>query len=210
MRRYAQAATAELLMRERPSRSSALTPHKPYLTRRWAEGCDNAQILRDEIAALGYQGCRRTVRCFLDSLVPRNGPRPTPPPPPAVADVVRWIIGRPDNQSDQARQELKDVCARCPEIATACRLARSFAVILRQRKGYRLDDWFAQVDEHDVKEIRAFANGLRKDLEAVSAGLALPLSSGAVEGNVTRIKLLKRHHRGRAGFNSVRRRILLT
>ncbi|ADI12996.1 putative transposase for insertion sequence element [Streptomyces bingchenggensis BCW-1] len=60
VRRYARAATAESLMRERPSRSSALTPHKPYLARRWAEGCDNAQTLRDEIAARGYQGCRKS------------------------------------------------------------------------------------------------------------------------------------------------------
>jgi transposase len=110
VRRYAQAATAESLMRARPGRSSPLTPHKPYLARRWAEGCDNAQTLRDEIAARGYQGSRKTVRRFLSSLAQRNGPRPTPPPPPAVADVVRWIIGRPENQSDQARQELKDAC----------------------------------------------------------------------------------------------------
>ncbi|MFE3774543.1 ISL3 family transposase [Streptomyces sp. NPDC059122] len=209
VRRYAQAASAESLMRERPGRSSPLTPHKPYLARRWAEGCDNAQILRAEIANRGYQGSRKTVRRFLNSLARHNGPRAAPPPPPAVADVVRWIISRPENQNDQARQELKDVCGRCPEIADACQLARGFATILRRRDGHRLGDWLIQADDCQIKEIRTFANGLRKDLAAVTAGLTLPLSSGAVEGNVTRIKLLKRQHYGRASFDLLRRRILL-
>ncbi|WP_432190659.1 ISL3 family transposase [Streptomyces sp. Tue6028] len=209
VRRYAKVATAEELMRERPSRTSTLTPHKPYLARRWAEGCDNAQTLRDEIAARGYRGGRKSVRRFLNTLARHNGPRAVPPPPPAVADVVRWIIGRPENQSDGARRDLKDVCGRCPEIAEACRLARGFATILRRLDGHRLGEWLTQADESKVKEIRTFANGLRKDLAAVTAGLTLPLNSGAVEGNVTRIKLLKRQHYGRAGFDLLKRRILL-
>ncbi|WP_372504539.1 transposase [Streptomyces spinosisporus] len=165
--------------------------------------------LRDEIAARGYLGGRKSVRRFLNTLARYNGPRAVPPPPPAVADVVRWIIGRPENQNDQARQDLKDVCGRCPENAEACRLVRGFATILRRLDGHRLGEWLAQADESKVKEIRTFANGLRKDLAAVTAGLTPPLSSGAVEGNVTRIKLLKRQHYGRAGFNLLKRRILL-
>ncbi|MEV6013524.1 transposase [Streptomyces sp. NPDC051976] len=208
VRRYVRAATAQSLMRERPSRTSALTPHKPYLARRWAEGCNNAQTLRDEIAARGYLGGRKSVRRFLNTLARHNGPRAVPPPPPAVADVVRWIIGRPENQSDQTRQDLKDVCGRCPEIAEACRLARGFATILRRRDGHRLGDWLAKADNSQVKEIRTFANGLRRDLSAVTAGLTLPLNSGAVEGNVTRIKLLKRQHYGRASFDLLRRILL--
>ncbi|MFK0291804.1 hypothetical protein ACIQU6_15195 [Streptomyces sp. NPDC090442] len=128
-----------------------------------------------EIAARGYQGCRGTVRRFLNSLAQHNGSRPTSPPPPAAA----------------------------------CRLARSFAVILRWREGHRLNEWCTQAEEHEVKEARAFANGLRKDLAAVVAGRTLPLGSGGVEVNVTRIELLKRQHSGRAGFDLRRRRILL-
>lgn len=149
-----------------------------YLARRWTEGCDKAQALRDEIAAHDCQGCRKSVRRFRNTL-----PHPTVhdryPPPPAVANVVRWITSRPENQRDQARQDLSDVCGRCPEIAEARRLARGFT------------------------------NELRKDLAAVTAGLTLLLGSGAVEGNVTRIKLLKCQHCGRAGFDPHGRRVLL-
>lgn len=114
VRRYAHAAAAEELIPVRPGRRSTLSPHKPYLAERWAEGCDNAQTLRDATAARGYNGSRKSVRRFLNSLARRHAPRPAPPPPYAVADVVRWIVGRPENQNEQARQDLKDICDRCP------------------------------------------------------------------------------------------------
>ncbi|GIM96106.1 hypothetical protein Ato02nite_078990 [Paractinoplanes toevensis] len=47
------------------------------------------------------------------------------------------------------------------------------------------------------------------DLDAVTAGLSLPYSSGPVEGNVNRIKMLKRQMYGRAGFDLLRKRVLL-
>jgi transposase len=58
--------------------------------------------------------------------------------------------------------------------------------------------------------LRGFADGLIKDYDAVRAGLTLAWSSGAVEGNVTRIKALKRQMYGRATFDHLRRRVLLS
>ena len=58
--------------------------------------------------------------------------------------------------------------------------------------------------------ITRFATGLTADLAAVTAGLSLPFSSGPVEGNVNRIKMIKRQMYGRAGFDLLRKRILLT
>jgi transposase len=57
--------------------------------------------------------------------------------------------------------------------------------------------------------ITSFATGLISDLAAVTAGLTLPHSSGPVEGNVNRIKMLKRQMYGRAGFDLLRKRALL-
>ena len=57
--------------------------------------------------------------------------------------------------------------------------------------------------------ISGFAIGLTKDLDAVTAGLTLPHSSGPVEGNVNRIKMIKRQMYGRAGFDLLRKRVLL-
>ncbi|MFF4410166.1 ISL3 family transposase [Streptomyces sp. NPDC001404] len=209
VRRYARAASPEELIQARLRRRTGLDSYATYLAARHAEGCDNAQILRDEIAARGYTGSRKTVRRFLNTLgSPGNVPAP-PPPALAVADVVRWIIGRLENQSETARQHLKDLCARCEHITTTNQLARSFATILRRRDGHSLTDWLGQVEQCEIKDLHAFANGLRKDLAAVTAGLTVAWSSGAVEGHVNRIKMLKRQHYGRAGFDLLRRRILL-
>ncbi|WP_344286705.1 transposase [Streptomyces synnematoformans] len=69
--------------------------------------------------------------------------------------------------------------------------------------------WLAQAEQSEIKELHAFTSGLRKDLAAVTAGLSQHWNSGPVEGAVTRIKLLKRQSCGRAGFDLLRRRILL-
>ncbi|MFD0328337.1 transposase [Streptacidiphilus monticola] len=142
---------------------------------------------------------------------PRRAPWTCPGPatPLKVGDVVRWIVGRPENQSETARQSLKDLCDRCEHTQQVSRLARDFTAMLRRREGHQLTDWLTRADDSQIKELQTFANGLRKDLAAVTAGLTLHWNSGPVEGNVTRIKLLKRQSYGRAGFALLRRRILL-
>ncbi|MDQ0956277.1 transposase [Streptomyces sp. B4I13] len=61
----------------------------------------------------------------------------------------------------------------------------------------------------DHKRLVSFVNGIGCDLRAVEAGLTLPFSSGAVEGQVNRIKMLKRQMFGRAGLALLRKRVLL-
>jgi transposase len=51
--------------------------------------------------------------------------------------------------------------------------------------------------------------GLRRDQDAVTAGLTLPYSSGPVEGHVNRIKTIKRQMYGRANPDLLRKRVLL-
>jgi transposase len=81
--------------------------------------------------------------------------------------------------------------------------------MLCHRHGEYLDIWAANAQESPVSELRGFAKGLRKDWAAVTAGLTLPYSSGAVEGHVNRIKMLKRQMYGRAKPDLLRKRVLL-
>ncbi|MGW7824709.1 ISL3 family transposase, partial [Streptomyces puniciscabiei] len=78
VRRYARATSPEELIQARLRRRTGLDLHKPYLLARWAEGCDNAQILRDEIVARGYTGSRKTVRRFPNTLGNPSEPQPSP------------------------------------------------------------------------------------------------------------------------------------
>ena len=71
--------------------------------------------------------------------------------------------------------------------------------MLCHRRGERLEAWVAQAETSPVSELHGFSKGLRKDWTAVTAGLTVSYSSGAVEGHVNRIiKMIKRQMYGRA------------
>jgi transposase len=65
------------------------------------------------------------------------------------------------------------------------------------------------VESDELPHLHSFAAGLRGDYAAVINGLTLPHSCGAVEGNVNRIKMIKRQMCRRAKFDLLRKRILL-
>ncbi|MFD8724837.1 hypothetical protein ACFV2H_44560 [Streptomyces sp. NPDC059629] len=83
------------------------------------------------------------------------------------------------------------------------------AVMLTDRQGERLPDLLGPFQQGDLPSLHALAAGIHSDLDAVAAGLTLSWSSGAVEGHVNRIKMLKRQMFGRAGFQLLRKRVLL-
>ncbi len=80
--------------------------------------------------------------------------------------------------------------------------------MLREREGERFDAWLAHVDEQGVPELQSFANSLKKDYDAVKAGLTLEWSNGQTEGQVHRLKLIKRQMYGRGSFKMLRKRVL--
>lgn len=106
-------------------------------------------------------------------------------------------------------EQLQKILDRCPELRSAINLVRSFADMMTHLHGERLPAWITTAEQATLPGISRFANGLTADLAAVTAGLSLPFSSGSVEGNVNRIKMIRRQMYGRAGFDLLRKRILL-
>ncbi|MFE3380245.1 hypothetical protein [Streptomyces anulatus] len=86
---------------------------------------------------------------------------------------------------------------------------RSFARMLTERQGERLPQWLDAVRQDDRPSLHSLAAGIDRDRDAVIAGLTLPWSSGVVEEHVNRTKMLKRQMFGRAGFDLLRKRVLL-
>jgi transposase len=210
VRRFARAATAADLLGERCRRDSVLDAFKDYLQQRWNLGVTDATQLTAEITTRGYTGSDQTVRRYLHPL--RVAGLPAPPPvatPPTMRQVTGWLTRRPEDLSEADTATLNKIIDRCPAVASTYDLVRDFATILTQLHGEQLPTWLARVDHDGEPELRAFAAGLRRDLAAVTNGLTLPYSSGAVEGNVNRIKTIKRQMYGRAGFDLLRRRVLL-
>ena len=105
------------------------------------------------------------------------------------------------------------------EAAQVASLARRFTALIR-RCGIGqptrlaapvadLDAWLAEARACGIAAVETFAVGLEQDGAAVRAALILPWSSGQAEGQVNRLKLLKRQSYGRAGFDLLRRRVLM-
>jgi transposase len=93
-------------------------------------------------------------------------------------------------------------------LTTTYQLVQDFLQMMRHREGKRLDTWLSQVHESGLPELQSFAQGVEQDKAAVQAGLTLPISNGQVEGQVTKIKLIKRMMYGRAEFPLLRQRVL--
>ncbi|MFF1401345.1 transposase [Streptomyces sp. NPDC058287] len=160
-----------------------------------------------EIQARGYRGNRQVVRKHLAAL--RSGSaEPVRADIPSPRKITSWIMRPREKLTESQDKRLLEVRLACPDITRACDLARTFADLVRHRRGYLLLEWIRRAEQDAPKPIQGFAGFLRQDLDAVTAGLTLPWSSGAVEGNVNRVKTLKRAMYGRASFELLRARIL--
>jgi transposase len=211
VRRFLRAAgPGELLEKDGTGRRpSILEPYEPYLRERWNSGCTNATMLWQEIRARGYPGGYSHVRDHLARYrVTAPGPAPAPVPPKAKA-VTAWIMTRPDRLADREQDGLAAILAASPDLATVTASVRAFAALMSDKRGRDLEKWMTAAHATGEPALRSFVTGLRADQDAVTAGLSLPWSSGAVEGHVNRIKMLKRQMYGRASTDLLRRRILL-
>ncbi|WP_410677159.1 transposase [Amycolatopsis sp. cmx-4-68] len=209
VRRFARAATVEELL-TRGRRRSLLEEFKPYLHERWNAGCTNANTLFTEITARGYQGGPTLVRDYLHQF--RTVTRIPQPPrkPPSVRRVAGWIMTKPANLDPADQTRLDAILAASPSLTALAGYVRGFARMMCSRHGQHLEQWMSAVEADDLPALRSFVKGLRRDQDAVTAGLTLPWNSGVVEGHVNRIKMLKRQMFGRAKPDLLRKRVLLT
>ncbi|MFF7234383.1 transposase [Streptomyces sioyaensis] len=110
---------------------------------------------------------------------------------------------------DEDADKLHRLRGRDAELDRLTGHVRKFAAMMTGRHGDRLEDWIADAEQDPLVPLASFARNLRRDLDAVRNGLTLPHSSRAVEGNVNRLKMLKRQMFGRASLDLLRKRVLL-
>ncbi|MFE6903609.1 ISL3 family transposase [Streptomyces sp. NPDC057717] len=181
---------------------------KPYLQQRFRGGATNAAALFREVRERGYRGSRVVVTKYIATL--RAGTAAPEPrqPIPSPRRVTTWIMRRPDTLTDSQREHLERILEACPDLAAAHDLAHEFSAIARERRGHDLTHWMSRALAQGPQPVQGFAAFLQNDWDAVVNGLILNWSSGAVEGQVTRIKLIKRRSYGRASFALLRTLVL--
>jgi hypothetical protein len=211
VRRFYRAATVdELLAKVRDGRPSILDEHKPYLHQRWNDGVTNVRQLHAELEERGYKGGYGTIRDYVLPFREAGAAPPAVPGPPKARDLASWILTDPDNLDDEEKAKLAQARERCPHLDSLAGHVTEFAKILTGLHGDQLDGWITAVETDDQPDLHSFVRGIKRDYDAVLNGLTMAWNSGIVEGNVNRLKMLKRQMYRRATFGLLRKRVLLS
>jgi transposase len=205
----------------RAPRPGILTPYEPYLRQRWSAGCQNAHLLFQEIQAKGFPGSASYVRHVLARWRPepskpgRKGKNPTRSPtvPPTIRPLsprqASWLLVRPPPDLDAEEQTyLEQLCRLAPDIAAVYHLAQEFRRMVRERDHAALEGWLVAAEQTEAPEVIGFAAGIRRDRAAVDAALTTQWNNAQCEGQINRLKVLKRQMYGRAKFDLLRKRVL--
>jgi transposase len=221
--------------RRRPPRQpSILDPFEPYLGKRWQDGCRNASRLWREIREQGYPGTPRRVLQWARQR--REEPAPSTPgryqatmakrcqkrtlrDPIGKADrtpspkrLVWLLLGDPEDLVDAEREALDEMFKAATDAAVIYPLIQKFKKMIKNTssggQAERFDGWLKAALTSGVKDFETFALGLKREQSAVEAALTLPYSNGQTEGQINRLKLIKRQMYGRASFLMLRQRVL--
>lgn len=207
------------------SYQSILNPFLPYLEQQWQAGCTNATQLYREISVQGFAGSRGVVSNWAlqqRPLLPvatryaRQQPEQIQPllrkqkkPRALSAAAASWLIVKePDSMDLEEATTRMRLIAADEQVSQLANLAQRFGEMVRQRHSESLHTWLTDATCSGMGAIISFVNGLRADLMAVTNALSLPWSQGQVEGQVNRLKTLKRQMYGRANFDLLRLRVL--
>ena len=224
MQRYLQSSSFP----ERPPHHgrdrSLLDPYKATLLAGWNHGCRHGRHLFRLIRRQGFRGQYGIVALYVRRMRQAQGlasrQRRSDQPLPTVTAAPRrrltprqatGLVLRPSARlTAQDHHQVVQLTQQAPELAEAVALAQDFAGLLRQRQPAQLEPWLARAATSTLPPFQRFAKGLRADHAAVKAGVTLPWSQGPIEGQINRLKLLKRQMDGRASFHFLWHRFLLT
>jgi transposase len=231
---YARAEDFPERAMRRPGHS-IIDPHLAYLQARLAEGCEDAAALWREIRGQGFTGTAKQIRRWLSERRPKpartaphrwRGRVPTDPAPAGGAAPrlpsprqLAWLLVQPPAMLAAADAAAVARVEQDDDTAIVAKLARRFTALVRTCSASQkadidtasadLNTWLAEAGTSGVPVIETFAAGLRGDGGAIGAALTTPWSNGQTEGQVNRLKLIKRQMFGHASFELLRRRVLL-
>jgi transposase len=194
-------------------RKSLLDPFKDYLRQRHAEGCTNATRLFRELRAQGYAGGLTILKDYLRELKQTlstekaaNARKPITLPAPKT--LAWWLLCDPERLKAEQLALLSTLLTHLPNLKQAAQLAQEGWQVFRERKQADLKGWMAKVKSTGFAELKRFVKGLELDLQAVQNALCYSWSNGVTEGNVNRLKMIKRSMFGRANFDLLRAKVL--
>jgi transposase len=190
----------------RDIRQSSLDAHLPWLDAQWAAGCRSGAELWRRLRARGFGGSLRVVaewatrRRRAERVDAENLQRI-----PSARTIARLMTTGRDTSSKADSVTIAAIEAGVPRLVEAREIIAKFHSMIRQKTAAELAPWIAQARESLVA---SFGNGVEKDEAAVRAAIVLPWSNGQTEGQITRLKLVKRQMYGRAKIDLLQARLI--
>ena len=214
-----------------PDRNTmASTPSTPayfgvLLERRWAEGITKVRHLFAEIRHRGYTGSFSHLARFLapwrSGEPSLEGDEQEEPAPvrlrtldPMTGRVISPLTAAALCVKPRGQMTVRQIAnvdalkVASAEFTAMRRLAMRFRGLLRGGTVEGLDAWLIDARASGIYAMQRFAKTIRQDLEAVRNAMSEPWSNGQTEGQINRLKTLKRAMYGRAGVELLRARMM--
>ena len=120
-----------------------------------------------------------------------------------------WLVLKEEKKLSAEQQQFRTLLlAKSEAIRQGRELVQAFRSVLAKRQKSGLADWEAKVRASELKEFTSFLTGVQKDRVAVENAITQTWSNGAVEGQVNRLKNIKRSMYGRASFDLLKARVV--
>jgi len=127
---------------------------------------------------------------------------------PSIRHVTAWVQRPARALTTKQRQFLSHLESVSPEVKETRVLVREFRHLMKHRQVSQFPRWLTQAERSTVTEWRSFAVGLRQEYASIAAAIESPWSNGPVEGQINRLKTIKRRMYGRANFDLLKARVL--
>lgn len=193
---------------------SEILKYADYFKRRIQEvpNIETIQLWR-EIKNKGYKGSRSVVYEFLKMYTRSKNKAPIQyiPQQSWTPSKVSLLLYRDEDELSMGdRQLIHKLKKKSPDIEIAHQLVQRFKLLMLKKSGNLLKGWINQAMKCPIHELRAFSKGLLTDFKAIKNAFSLKWSNGPVEGQINKLKTIKRQMYGRAGFSLLRKRIILS
>ena len=209
-----------------------MIPTSPTFSTEGSAGCWNGSQLYAEVRERGYTGSEALFRLFISSVRKHHqasgsaaqlelsadrakvsgpvGPASTPCIKPRLSPArASWLyVSQAVKLDEKQRQQVAQIRTAHRDLDLAYELTQAFVSMLAEHQDTDLDNWLAQAEQCGIRELKSFANGIRRDYAAVRATFTSQWSNGPVEAQVNCLKLQKRLMFGRANFDLLRLHVL--
>lgn len=188
------------------TRQSSLDAYLVQLDAQWARGCRNSAELWRRLKLQSFQGSARVVAEWATRR--RRAEKASDQrlqKVPSARTIARLMTTARDHLSKSETVTIAAIEAGVPMLVDARKLIDRFQAMIRKRIETDLEPW---IEAAGQSLVASFASGVSNDRTFVHAALVQPWSNGQIEGQINKLKLVKRQMYGRAKIDLLQARLL--